>query len=88
MGSQISLEEQQVVSPRGCRHHWIIETPNGATSRGLCKRCGTSKRFPNAADDALGDASRAVLGRWARSRSAVEPTEIKLPKNARDEDAF
>ena len=23
-----------------CQHHWLIETPRGATSHGHCKRCG------------------------------------------------
>ena len=24
----------------GCAHHWAIESPNGPTSYGTCKRCG------------------------------------------------
>ena len=34
-----------------CRHHWLIETPSGATSRGRCKRCGARHAFVNASDD-------------------------------------
>jgi len=30
-----------------CRHYWIIETPEGPTSRGLCKYCGAIKEFDN-----------------------------------------
>ena len=30
-----------------CAHHWMIETPNGETSEGHCKRCGQSKAFLN-----------------------------------------
>ena len=26
-----------------CRHHWIIETPNGETSNGKCKKCGLER---------------------------------------------
>lgn len=33
---------------RACVHHWLIETPNGAMSRGCCKRCGASRAFGNA----------------------------------------
>ncbi|MBF6601214.1 MAG: hypothetical protein IVW36_11965 [Dehalococcoidia bacterium] len=42
-------------SPVGavCAHHWVIASPNGETSRGRCKRCGTEKEFPNSAEDGL-----------------------------------
>ncbi len=32
----------------GCIHRWLIETPNGATSPGVCRYCGARRRFPNA----------------------------------------
>lgn len=88
MSSEVGLKEKKRrTSGRSCRHHWIIDTPNGASSRGLCKRCGVSRRFPNAAEDALwGD--RAVMGRWSRNRGVAEPTEIKLPRGAKEEDEY
>ena len=30
-----------------CSHHWIIESPKGPTSRGVCKHCGAEKEFLN-----------------------------------------
>ena len=30
-----------------CAHHWAIESPNGPTSVGSCKRCGETKEFKN-----------------------------------------
>lgn len=30
-----------------CVHWWIIETPNGPTSKGRCKLCGAEKVFRN-----------------------------------------
>ena len=30
-----------------CRHHWLIESPNGPTSRGVCKLCGERGEFRN-----------------------------------------
>jgi len=30
-----------------CCHYWIIESPNGRTSRGICKLCGITKEFEN-----------------------------------------
>lgn len=52
-----------------CRHHWVIETPNGATSLGICKRCGRRRRYPNAAYDAVREKGGARLGRWSKGRT-------------------
>ena len=42
------LREQPVST---CRHHWIIETANGPTSRGVCQNCQESKLFNNSIVD-------------------------------------
>ena len=31
----------------GCVHHWIIESPEGAVSKGICKMCGAVNEFSN-----------------------------------------
>ncbi len=31
----------------GCTHHWVIEPPNGAVSKGKCKLCGNDQEFRN-----------------------------------------
>ncbi len=38
-----------------CRHHWVIETPNGALSSGRCKCCGVAREFRNSSEEALWD---------------------------------
>ena len=43
-----ALEEQPVST---CRHHWVIETANGPTSRGVCRNCQESKEFNNSIVD-------------------------------------
>lgn len=30
-----------------CVHHWVIDPPNGAVSKGRCKACGEEKEFRN-----------------------------------------
>ena len=30
-----------------CTHHWVIEPPNGAVSKGKCKNCGMDQEFRN-----------------------------------------
>ena len=32
-----------------CIHFWIIESPIGATSKGMCRYCGAVKEFMNEA---------------------------------------
>ncbi len=83
MSEGIVVQERRERTASSCKHRWIIETPHGATSRGVCKRCGTSKRFPNAAEDALWEAGGAGLGRWSSQRSRL--THLKAPdKDAED----
>ncbi len=36
-----------------CIHYWVIETPNGPVSRGICKYCGAVRLFINAYTVAL-----------------------------------
>ena len=36
-----------------CVHHWIIESPDGPTSFGICKHCGVVKEFSNDWQDVL-----------------------------------
>ena len=34
-----------------CPHHWLIDSPNGSTSTGVCKLCGAVKQFRNSDTD-------------------------------------
>jgi hypothetical protein len=44
-----------------CRHHWVIEMPNGPVSHGQCKVCGTERDFYNNPEDArMGEPHEAV----------------------------
>ena len=36
--------------PETCTHHWILQTPNGPTSEGTCKRCHLTREFVNYLD--------------------------------------
>ncbi len=35
----------------GCTHHWILPTPNGRQSVGVCKLCLDSRLFHNSFPD-------------------------------------
>ena len=42
-----------------CRHHWVIEVPNGPLSAGRCKICGSVRDFCNNPEDARIDKPNA-----------------------------
>ena len=52
-----ALQGQPAVAPvadtSGCVHHWVIETPNGPTSRGVCKKCGWERNYANYTEGAI-----------------------------------
>lgn len=56
MTHRAALEEKGALAAPQCQHHWLIESPQGATSWGFCKRCGERRQFMNSASDALWDA--------------------------------
>lgn len=35
------------IASASCRHHWLIQTPAGATSMGTCRNCGATQEFSN-----------------------------------------
>jgi hypothetical protein len=83
MSEAVKAREQQSGRSASCRHHWLIQAPNGATSQGICKRCGARRDFPNAAADALWE--REGLGRWSRGGTS-RPISIKLSEIEEDEE--
>ena len=57
-----------------CRHHWVIESPHGATSLGTCKVCGEEREFQNSASDTLweGDPMRSISRMGGGNRPVVK----------------
>ncbi|MDO8568885.1 MAG: hypothetical protein Q7R57_09265 [Dehalococcoidales bacterium] len=50
--AQVEVEVGGVVveeMPKCC-HYWVIESPNGYNSRGVCKLCGEERIFNNSAE--------------------------------------
>lgn len=56
--------ERRMETQAKCAHHWRIETPNGPTAAGRCKKCGEEKAFPNHADYALGGNAMREVGQY------------------------
>ena len=55
------IAPDEVTSKDKCCHYWVIETPEGPVSKGICKFCGEEKEF-----DSFGPDSAS---RWDRSTS-------------------
>jgi len=62
---------QRKVSPQGvavvvaegrCRHKWVLETPNGPTSRGVCRLCGEVREFRNYLTSSLWEGTSIAQG--------------------------
>jgi hypothetical protein len=63
---------REAVGSTLCRHHWIIDTPNGSVSSGRCKVCGIDKEFRNSAEDPMWDNdSFSLNGSRYRGRKAA-----------------
>lgn len=56
-----------------CRHHWIIESASGPTSKGVCRLCGAEKQFLNYVGQGSWDDDRPSYREASRksSRSLV-----------------
>ena len=37
----------EVLEVSECQHRWIIDSPNGPSSNGVCLQCGEEKQFLN-----------------------------------------
>ncbi len=86
MGSRSAVKERKPkaetpVDVGTCKHHWIIESPQGALSSGRCKRCGEVREFRNSAQDYIWD-DDSSSGSGYNSWSGVRST----PKSAISDD--
>ncbi len=59
--------EEPIVRDK-CRHYWIIESPKGATSMGVCRFCHEGKEFDNYWPDTRWEGDMTLLlenlGSW------------------------
>lgn len=77
MSKASAVEERQpALEAPTCQHHWLIETPRGATSMGRCKRCGAEREFRNSATDRLWENdSGSGYSPWSGVRSIPKATD-------------
>lgn len=74
---QPEVRVEEVVELPSCRHHWIIEPPQGSTSKGICKVCGENREFRNSSDDIVWESESPAVNRssWGRSESITGQRE-------------
>lgn len=80
--NSVGVAEQATAA---CRHHWRIASPNGATSRGVCKYCGAERDFPNSTNESVwdNDHGEGGLGRWRRKNAMTEIAVTHEPERPR-----
>lgn len=57
---KVEAAPEEPVARDKCRHYWIIESPNGPTSRGVCKLCGAEKEFQNSFPESFWERDRSL----------------------------
>ena len=60
-----------------CRHHWIIEPPNGPVSKGVCKLCGEVKMFDNILADLMLNDDKSIPS----GQKNMEGIELEVEDN-------
>jgi hypothetical protein len=50
-----------------CTHHWLIASPSGETSTGVCQICGASREFQNYAQRS----SMSLLRKPAANKDSI-----------------
>ena len=45
--SSATVTESMPATTAVCVHHWLVRSPQGATSWGECRKCGLRRRFSN-----------------------------------------
>jgi hypothetical protein len=69
---------QEVQDTSGCAHHWVIETPSGPVSKGVCRVCRMEKQFQNYLENSVwtSDVSLEQLARKAGYGGRREPRAV------------
>ena len=67
-----SNETHEIVDPATCVHYWQIDSPNGPTSDGVCKKCGTKQEgLRNSLPDTFnGESEESARARGIRRMQA------------------
>jgi hypothetical protein len=71
---QTPVVDEEIIEQEApvCRHHWVIDSPHGATSMGRCKICAEVREFRNSAVDTVWEGDpMSSISRMGGSRPIV-----------------
>ena len=60
IGQTIGGSDVRGGAAKTCAHQWLIEAPNGPTSRGVCRLCGEVGEFRNSTEGSDWDFNPAI----------------------------
>ncbi len=62
----------------GCAHHWVIDSPDGPTSKGVCKLCGSISEFNNSVPQMQWKEAKSEVSWFGRRQNRVrsEPSAV------------
>lgn len=46
--------------PTNCVHHWVIDSPSGRESIGMCRNCGSTKSFQNSNEHVMWEQTNTI----------------------------
>ncbi len=59
---QGAVLEPETTESSTCRHHWVIDSPAGPVSNGICRLCGEVREFRNSLEDSYWRGDDVTLG--------------------------
>ena len=60
MAAEVKEQTLGLAEAPTCQHHWVVDAPAGAESRGVCRKCGAIKGFRNATQDFVWEEERSA----------------------------
>jgi hypothetical protein len=64
----VPILDPEVNDTPTCRHHWLIDTPRGSVTRGVCRHCGAVKEYQSAWNGSVwdhDDVKEPVVRNWS-----------------------
>jgi len=61
MGNKLDTAPDEPTTKGKCCHYWIIETPEGPTTMGVCQFCGEEKEFDSFGPDSWSQRERDTI---------------------------
>ncbi len=80
--SKTESREVKPVAKGQCVHHWMIDSPNGRESGGVCKRCGARKSFSNSTEQVMWEQTNTLRNDLNRSYRSSKTEEYSLADEA------